>query len=106
MGLIWVYGTKEGYKKGVKHDTKFGSMDLRNVGNLPHHYTASKPRRTRLESLSRSHSLHTEDGGSKVLRIFGLLLYHYRVSQPRRSRLQSLSKPHSLHPEDGGSMVL
>jgi hypothetical protein len=35
-----------------------GCMDLRNIGILPHHYTASQPRRPRLE-LSRCESLKT-----------------------------------------------
>jgi hypothetical protein len=37
---------------------------LRNIGILPHHYTASQP----------------EDGGSKVLRNVGILPHHYMAS--------------------------
>jgi hypothetical protein len=44
-----------------------------------HITTRCRPRRPRLESLSKPHSLHPEDGGSMVLRNVDILPHHYTV---------------------------
>jgi len=69
----------------------------RNVGILPHHYTASRPK----------------DGGSMVLRNVGILPHHDTLSQPEDWGSIVLRNfdilPHhytASQPEDGNSMIL
>jgi hypothetical protein len=72
-------------------------MDLRNVGILPQHYTASQP----------------EDGGGMDLRNVGILPQHYTASQPEDGGSMEIwnvgIRPQHYtmsQPEDGGGMVL
>jgi hypothetical protein len=60
---------------------------------VPHYYTGPQPKRPRLQSVSKFHSLHPEDGGSLNLRNVGILQHHCTASQVRRPRLESSSPP-------------
>jgi hypothetical protein len=80
---------------------EWGSMDFWNVGILPQHYTASQPRRLKMEAAwtcetSVSYrTLHgvttqkTEEWGSMDLWNVGILPQHYTVSQPRRLKMEA-----------------
>jgi hypothetical protein len=70
------------------HSEDGGSKVLRNVGILPQHYTMSPPRRSRLEFISKRHSLHPEDGGSEALRNGGILPITMRRRNPEDHNLK------------------
>jgi hypothetical protein len=94
----------------VKHRDNFTFSTLlfgRDVGILPHYYTASQSRRKRLFGRSmvfrnvgillQNHTASQPrrkrlDGSSKALRNVGVLPQHYTASQPRRKRLDKSSK--------------
>jgi hypothetical protein len=68
-------------------------MGLRNVGILPHQYTASQTRRWRQHGHPKRwhptttlYGVTTQDGGGMDLRNVGILSQNYTASQPRRWR--------------------
>jgi hypothetical protein len=83
-----------------------GSVDLRNVGILPQHYTSSQPEdggsvdHPNVGILPQHYtSSQPEDGGSVDHRNVGILPQHYTKSQPGRPRLETSSpwKPQNWH---------
>jgi hypothetical protein len=74
---------------GLVYAVEWTSTAWTSETSVSYHNTASQLRRPRLESLSKTHSLHPEDGGNIDLWNVGILPQHYTASQPRRHWLES-----------------